>query len=80
MLPYIQAYTCLYIYIYHDNDVIIIFIYKYGFVCTIHTKKACVYIYTECFCKYVLFINLCIYLTPIYSHEEMRDDLRNSDP
>ena len=35
------------IYIYYDNDVIIIFIYKYGFVCTIHTKKACVYIYIQ---------------------------------
>ena len=41
MLRYIQAYTC--IYIYYDNDDII-FIYKYGFVCTIHTKKTCIYI------------------------------------
>ena len=47
-----------------------------------YQKNICIYIYiyTECFCKYVLFIDLCIYLTPIYSHEEMRDDLRKSDP
>ena len=45
-----------------------------------YIPKKHVYIYTECFCKYVLFIGLCIYLTPIYSHEEMRDDLRKSDP